>query len=113
MRAVPTFIANLTRVVLAAELSTRRNFGGAHPTDLFQVAHNLMHSQGSGYQRQEVDDCVVIAETVWHSWIKPHVKQMLVQDWGASEADADKVVEKYFRDDSPQYHPELKRGPRG
>ncbi len=111
MRAVPTFIANLTRAVLAAELSTRRQFAGAHPNDLFQIAHDAMYHSTARFQRQEVDDCVVIAETVWHQWVRPHVIKMLVKDWGASEADAEKTVDKYFRDDSPQYHPERK--PRG
>jgi hypothetical protein len=64
-----------------------------------------------GRMKYDVDDAVVIAETVWWVYMRPHIKNMLVQKWGASERDAARVVDQYFVDDSPQYHPE--RNPRG
>ena len=104
----PTFIINLTRIILAADLSTRREFESLSRDDprLLEIANEWMYRKDSGRMRAAVDDASAIAWAVWRDYMKPHVVNMLVKDWGAGVEDATRVVEKYFKDDSPQYNPE-------
>lgn len=108
MRALPTFLTNLTRVLIVAELSTRREIGtGYNDPRLLEIADRAMcDPHGCGRLKSLADDSSQMAPAVWHLWIKPHVIKMLVEKWGASEEDAKKTVESYFVDDSPTYHPE-------
>lgn len=111
MRLVQTFLYNLARVVLAAELSTRHSFRGYSRNDehLLELAHSMISDRAgtSRHARGEAEDALVIAEAVWWDYTRPHVKKMLVEKWCASDEDAEKTIDAYFVDDSPRWHPEL------
>lgn len=113
MRTVAGHLVNLTRVVLAGEISTRREMQGLDPRSpqALEIASEWIYrAQDGGWFKHDVNDALVIAETVWWTYMRPHITKMLVDKWGADEAEAAKVVDSYFVDDSPQYDPSRRRG---
>lgn len=110
-------LTDLTRIVLAAELSTRpqfRNMGSGNP-QIMEIANEWLHHRKNHQMRASVDDAQVIAHRVFYDMIP--IMLALIRplcDSSIKDEHLKAMIERVFYDDSPRYNPIYeRRNPRG
>jgi hypothetical protein len=110
-------LTDLTRIVLAAELSTRsqfRNMGSDNP-QLMEIANSWMYQREGHMMRASVDDAQVIAHRVFYD-VQDIMMQLIrpLCDSSIKDEHLKLMIARVFYDDSPRYTPVWERkSPRG
>lgn len=98
-------LSDLSRIILAAELTTRPNFRGEsrHSDAIQQIAYQaLVDPSAPNHMKMGARDAVVMCEAVWFDFMKPLVIAMLVELKQCSPEDAEKLLMLYFVDETPR-----------
>lgn len=101
-------LSDLSRIILAAELTTRPNFRGEsrHSDALQEIAYrSLFDLSMPNHMKIAGQDAKVICEAVWFDFMKPLVKGMLMELKQVGEEDAEKLLMLYYVDETPRRDP--------
>lgn len=95
----------MTQVIIAAELSTRREnrgMGRKHPHLLEHAAEMMCTDNANMRIIDAVEEAQTIAQAVWYDLMKPKVVAML-NELCADQRYVDKMLNKYFSDEGITY----------
>lgn len=97
--------SDMTRVVLAAELSTRPQMRGypANSEAMLHLANEWMYKREGFQMRASVDDARVIANAVFYA-IRPEIHKLLrpLCDASITDQHIELMIDRVFHDDDPR-----------